>query len=183
MLSYIHRIPRFDPFGKGKYCYTFQNCCKEEPFILKDGSQTIFLSTEGKNEQEVSESMVKFLRFVKADLAESEENYGDGYVQQLQNSIQRVKKSREMGERYMIFEEMMRDERAEGRVEGILQAKQEAILELLEDIADVPEELQERISSLKNHEKLSVLHKKAAKAESLDDFIRETREFFESEEV
>lgn len=177
--TYVIFICIFDPFGKGKYCYTFQNCCKEEPFVLKDGSQTIFLSTEGKNEQEVPESLVKFLRFVKADLAESEENYGDGYVRQLQNSIQVVKKSREMGERYMIFEEMMRDERAE----GILQAKQEAILELLEDIADVPEELQEQIGSLKNHEKLSVLLKKAAKAESLDDFIRETREFFESEEV
>ena len=34
------------------------------------------------------------------------------------STIREVKKSREMGARYMTFEELLKDERAEGRAEG-----------------------------------------------------------------
>ena len=59
------------------------------------------------------------MKFVKADLKESQEDFHDIYVKQLQNSIRHIKESREMEERFMILEEMLRDERAAGRREGL----------------------------------------------------------------
>ncbi|MFQ6780634.1 MAG: hypothetical protein ACLRT0_11405 [Coprococcus sp.] len=39
-------------------------------------------------------------------------------MERLQKFIREVKSNREMEERFMIFEEMLRDERIEGRTEG-----------------------------------------------------------------
>ena len=94
---------------------------------------------------------------------------------QLQKSIHNVKESREMGERYMIFEEMMGDERKAGREEGVLLAKRASIFELLEDMGTISEELEVRIHELSDEEQLKVLHKLAAKAESIEDFEEEAK--------
>ena len=72
----------------------------------------------GREEKEVPEGMVKFLKFVRADLTESEKDFEDAYVKKLQESVRHVKESREMEERFMLFQEMLRDERAEGKAEG-----------------------------------------------------------------
>ena len=93
---------------------------KEVPDIqLPDGRKIIYLSTCGKNPAEVPEKLVKFLAFVKADLKESQNNFADSYVQKLQEFIVDVKKSREMEARFMILEEMLRDERNAGKTEGV----------------------------------------------------------------
>ena len=80
-----------------------------------------------------------------------------------------------MGERYMIFEEMMGDERKAGREEGVLLAKRASIFELLEDMGTISEELEVRIHELSDEEQLKVLHKLAAKAESMEDFEEEAK--------
>ena len=117
--SYVIFLCDFDPFYGGKYCYTIGQCIREAPELgYDDGSHTIILSTKGRNAEEVSPRLVKFLQFLSADLDGSEEDYGDEYISELQKTIQQVKTSREMGERYMLFEEMLKDERAEGRAEG-----------------------------------------------------------------
>ena len=127
----------FDPFGERLYCYTFGNECKENKNVkLDDGSCTIVLSTKGENEEKVPQELVRFLKFVTADLGESEMDFQDELVKQFQETIHSIKTDREMGERYMIFEEMLREEkqegRQEGRIEGRIEATREAILELLE---------------------------------------------------
>ena len=106
---------------------------------------------------------MKFLRFVKADLSESESDFEDDFVEKLQETIHRIKGSREMEERFMIFEEMLRDERAEG--------KAEAVLELLEELREIPEDVHNRIMNEKNLETLSRWLRLAAKAETLEEFL------------
>ena len=124
--SYVIFICDFDPFGKRKYCYTFQPKCKEAPDVdLEDGRCCIFLSTHGENEEKVPRELVSFLKFVKASHEESQKDFQDPFVSHLQESIRRIKSSREMEERFMIFEEMMRDEREAGRQEGRLEGKLE----------------------------------------------------------
>ena len=122
---------------------------------------------------------MRFLKFVAADIEQSESDFEDEFVGQLQKSIHNVKESREMGERYMIFEEMMRDERKagreEGRAEGVLLAKRTSIFELLEDVGRISEELEVRIHELSDEEQLKVLHKLAARAESIEDFEEEAK--------
>ena len=57
--SYIIVIMAFDLFGYEKYQYTFLPRCQEVPELyLADGAVRIFLSTEGKNDGEVSEELV-----------------------------------------------------------------------------------------------------------------------------
>ena len=110
---YVIFICDFDPFGKKKYRYTFTKQCEEEPGArLQEGCKSIFLSTRGENDREVPGELVSFLNFVKADLSESETDFEDDFVEKLQNTIRRIKSNREMEERFMIFEEMLRDERA-----------------------------------------------------------------------
>ena len=131
--SYGIFICDFDPFGKKKYCYTFENVCREDKTIaLEDGRKSIFLSSKGENDQEVSESLIKFLHFDSADLAESEKDFGDEFVERLQKSVKHVKESREMEERFMIFQEMLKEEREEGRAEGRAEGRTEELLRQVE---------------------------------------------------
>ncbi|MDY2812397.1 MAG: Rpn family recombination-promoting nuclease/putative transposase [Dorea sp.] len=179
---YVIFICDFDPFGKKKYRYTFERRCAEDTeTYLKEGCKSIFLSTSGKNDKEVPKELVKFLNFVKADLNESETDFEDDYVGQLQETIHRIKTNREMEERFMIFEEMLRDERAEGkaegkaegRAEGKVEAKIEDILELLGDKAQISEDLRSKIESEKNLETLTRWYKLAVKVDSLEEFLNQ----------
>ena len=131
----------------------------------------LLLSTSGNNDWEVSGELVKFLNFVKADLSESETDYEDDFVKKLQESIRRIKSDREMEERFMIFEEMLRDERAEGKAEGKEEGKAEAVLELLEELGDVPESLGSKIATENDLELLTKWLRLAAKANSLNEFL------------
>ena len=174
---YVIFICDFDPFGKKKYRYTFTKQCEEEPGAqLQDGCKSIFLSTRGENDREVPGELVSFLNFVKADLSESETDFEDDFVEKLQNTIRRIKSNREMEERFMIFEEMLRDERAEGKAEGIAEGKTEAVLEMLlelmNDLGEIPDELRNRITSEKDLETLKKWHRLAARSESLDEFLK-----------
>ncbi len=89
----------------------------------------------------------------------------------------------------MIFEEMLKDERAEGKAEGIIEGraqgiaegrtqgiiegKASAVCELLEDMGHVPEDIRSRIESEKSLETLTRWFKLAAKADSLEEFLNQ----------
>ena len=108
--SYVIFICDFDPFGERKYRYTFQMQCKESNQTpLEDGRRIVFLSTCGENEDEISKELLAFLKFVKADL----------------------KESREMEERFMTLEEMLKDERKEGLKEGTVKAQKRIVSKML----------------------------------------------------
>lgn len=176
--TFVIFVCDFDPFGEGLYCYTFRNECQEDKNVrLEDGSCTIFLNTRGRNEAEVPEGLVRFLKFVTADLEESEGDFQDKLVRQFQETIRRIKTDREMGEHYMIFEEMLKEEKQEGRLE----ARKEDILELLEELGEIPEELQEKIGKLEDVTKLKSLLKMAVRADSIAAFEKETEDYFNSE--
>ena len=165
--TYVIFVCDFDPFMRGKYCYTFENLCLEDKELsMQDGAKSIFLNTRGKNNDEVPTEMIAFLDFVKADLKESTKDFHDDFVKQLQNSVQKVKSSRRMEENFMILREMLRDERAEGKAEG----KAESVLILLEEIGTVSEQLQEKIINEKDMSTLLNWLKLAAKSETIQQF-------------
>lgn len=169
--AYVIFICDFDPFGEGKYCYTFENRCLVTTQEMGDNSRSLFLSTYGKNEDEVPAGMVKFLKFVKADLEESKKDFEDQFVGRLQKSVERIRESREMEARYMLLEELLRDERKEGRAEGRAEGKADAVLELLGDLGPVPEELRAEIQDEQNQEVLNKYLKLAAHADSIRHFM------------
>ncbi|MDO4345649.1 MAG: hypothetical protein Q4C50_12715, partial [Eubacteriales bacterium] len=200
--AYVIFICDYDPYGAKKYRYTFENVCREEENLsLGDGNHTVILSTAGENTEEVPRELVQFLKYVKAGLKESTEEYGDSFVSQLQRTVRKIKNNREMEERYMILEEMLKDEytqgKAEGKAEGRAEGKAEgeligraageiagraageitgrakSILEFLEEIDTVPQSLSERLLSETDTALLQVLLKKAFGAKSIHEFEAE----------
>ena len=134
--SYVIFICGFDPFGERKYRYTFQMQCKESNQTpLEDGRRIVFLSTCGENEDEISKELLAFLKFVKADL----------------------KESREIEERFMTLEEMLKDERKEGLKEGTVKAQKRIVSKMLskglsdEEIMELCDISLEELENFKNH--------------------------------
>lgn len=161
----------FDPFGEEKYRYTFQTKCEElSEMNLEDGRTIVFLNTHGKNGSEVSKELVTFLKYVKEDLDGSEREFHDVYVERLQKFIREVKSNREMEERFMILEEMLRDERAEGRVEGRTEDRKETLLLYLQNLGIVPESLCIRIQKEQDFEILKQWTQIAFQSKSLEEF-------------
>lgn len=76
----------------------------------------------------------------------------------------------------MIFEEMLKEERAEGREEGREEGRLEGyvnvLINVLQDIGEVPQSLREKIASEKKEEVLIAWAKLAAKAASIEEFIQ-----------
>ena len=161
-----------------KYQYTVRKCFREITDLeYEDGDYSIFLSTSGDNDDEVPGELVKFLEYVHANLADSTKDFEDDYVRQLQESVVRIKKSREAEERYMVLEEMMQRERREGMLEGMQQgAKQgkvELIMLLLSSRFSVTAGLKEKLSEINSMERLEELFLAAVNAVSLHDFEKQ----------
>lgn len=108
----------FDPFHQDLCCYTIEHRCKESGEIMDDGTGTVFLNTCGKNRDKISPELAAFLDFVHADLKKSQEQTHDSYIKQLQESIQEIKVSREMGVRYVLFLEKLEEEYRDGYEAG-----------------------------------------------------------------
>ena len=114
--TYVIFICDFAPFDSQLYRYSVRNMVRETKEPLNDGSQTIILSTKGENKSEVPIELVNFLEYVGQETDEAETD--DDYVRRIQEQIKRIKQNRDWEGKYMLLEEMMRDERMEGRQEG-----------------------------------------------------------------
>ena len=104
-----------------------------------DGVQTIFLSTKGTNDSEVSAEIIKFLNYVGDDLSESTRDFESEFVKKLQASIARIKQMRGKEAEYMNTELIMQDRydagkaagKAEGITEGLIQGESFTIAKVL----------------------------------------------------
>ena len=172
--TYVIFICDYDPIGLGKYKYTRCQMIEEDrDYHYDDGSYTIFLSTVGTNEDEISKDLMNFLKYVGAEFEESQNDYSDEFVKRLQKSVEKIKFDREMGRRYMLFEELMKEEYNAGKAEGQEEVAKIILIELLCEIAPISDNLKGRVSSIKELEDVMHLTIKAAKADSLDMFEKE----------
>lgn len=115
--SFIIFICTFDPFHDELFRYTCHPMCLENDKLLEDGTSRIFLSTVGKNHQDVPPELVAFLRYV-SDSDFAKEAPEDELLKKLNNRISYLKRSRRLEDRYMLFAEMLDDKKEEGRREG-----------------------------------------------------------------
>lgn len=170
--TYVIFICDFDPFGGGKYCYIFESLCRDWlESNLGDNRKSIFLSTKGKNREEVPEALVKFLEYVGAGLEESVQDFGDSYVAKLQKSVQDIKASRELEGRYMLFQEVLKKEYAEGMADGIIEGTARNVMKLLGLKGFVAEEIRARIQDEKDLIVLEKWLEKAATCKSVEEFV------------
>ena len=151
--------------------------CEEDFGVeLGDTRKIIFLSTQGKNQEEVPKELVTFLEYVKADLEESQKDFHNSYVRRLQDSVQRVKANREMEERFMLLEEKLKEERAEGEKIGQIQGARDMLLKMLEILGEIPEPIRERITSVSEQETLTDWAKIAVQSVSMEEFVKKISE-------
>ena len=178
--NYVIFICDYDPIGLKKYKYTVRHTLAEDgAYEYVDGRHTVFLSTVGTNEEDVPEALVKFLKYVAAEPEDSDADYDDSYVMQLQNSVKKVKISRDMEGRFMLFEEMMRKEYKSGHDDGLIEGRLEGKLELVSSFLSsrftISDEISKKLQMIGDEEKLSELLIAAAKVVSADEFEKELR--------
>lgn len=111
---YVIFICNFDPFGKKFYRYTFEMQCIEECFPLNDGVKRIFLSTKGKNKEDVSETVIEFLGYLNNSNDTYIEKVKDAKIKRIHEKVKELKKNRDLGARYMYFEELMKSRERKG---------------------------------------------------------------------
>lgn len=110
--SYIIFICTFDPFGEGRYQYTFQTLCQEDTGLaLEDGSTKIFFNTKG-NLEDAPEELRLLLQYIETNQP------GSAFTRELDHEVQRTKYSEKWRREYMKGFLHDLDMKEEGRREG-----------------------------------------------------------------
>ena len=116
--SFVIFICTFDPFGEGRHIYTFENRCKENPFLsLGDETTKIFLNTKGTM-QDVDAEMLEFLSYVENTTDTFAAQAMSPLIKEIHKRVTEVKQSKEMEVEYMTLLQRDRENLELGREEG-----------------------------------------------------------------
>lgn len=168
--TYVIFICDFDPFGDGLYRYSTRTVCTETGKYVNDGVETVYLNAHGQNRSDIPEELLQFLDYVKDTGRTGTVSTTDPFVRHLQVTIDTIKQNRSMEERYMLLEEMMRNEKQEGKQQGNIEGKQEFLLTALESKFSISTDLKEKIISETDINKLNTWFKLSLQASSQEDF-------------
>jgi len=135
--SYIIFICTFDPFGKKRSKYTFENMCLEVPGLrLDDGATKVFFNTKG-NRKDVGPETKKLLDYLQSRLVSNE------LTRKLDDAVEEARRNEKWRLEYMkervIYMEAREDGRldgleeghAKGHAEGLAEGRKEAEAEML----------------------------------------------------
>ena len=106
--SFVIFICTYDPFGKGRWVYTFENRCREDQNItLGDEATKIVLNTKG-HVGEISEELKSLLHYMDSLVPE------DDYTRELDNTVTDVRRDEKWRLEYMRLVERDRENRRLG---------------------------------------------------------------------
>ena len=154
--SYVIMVTPFDLFGYGRYIYTFQAACREEPgCVLQDGAFRIFLNTRGTNDDEISPELISFLHYLENTTDAAADGSDSERIQRIHRRVQDVKQNEKVGVKYMQAWEERYYDRKEGREEGLIDGQNLLLLNLVRkklssgqsctDISDALEQPEDKI--------------------------------------
>ena len=124
--SFVIFICTFDPFGKGRHIYSFQNVCKEDTeLLLGDETTKIFLNSAGTMD-DVPKDLKEFLDYVSG-----KEVSGNQFVDALDSAVQRARADDEWRREYMTLYMRDRENLEKGREEGLKEGREEGALDML----------------------------------------------------
>lgn len=164
--TYVIFICDFDPFGDGLYRYSTRTFCEETRKPVNDGIETVYLNAHGRNRDSIPDELLKFLDYVKNTGRAETISTTDPFVRHLQHTIDAIKQNRSMEERYMLLEEMMRNEKQEGKQEGI----QQCLVDFLKAKFSVSDIMIEKIESETDICKLQAWFQLSLKVSSVEEF-------------
>ena len=127
--SFIIFICLFDPIGKNRAIYTFENICIEDKTVpLRDGTKKIILNANAFNTTD-NKDLQGFLQYVKTGKVTTE------YTGRIEQMIQTVKQNELARREYHILPAALMDAFDEGESHGSRQAKLETA-KLLKQLGD-----------------------------------------------
>ena len=110
--SYVIFICTFDPFGYGRYVYTFSNVCEEEKELkLEDKTTKIFFYTKSKA-KDIPENIKKLFDYIETGMAEDE------LTKDLENEVEKLSHDKRWWGEYMRSLTWLMDAKMEGKIEG-----------------------------------------------------------------
>ena len=116
--SFVIFICTYDPFGKGRWVYTFENRCLEDQSVaLGDGAVKIILNTKG-HAGEISAELHTLLRYMDGFAP------ADSYTKALDSAVMDVRKDEKWRREFMVLIERDREKmRLGGYTRSVAQAR------------------------------------------------------------
>ena len=101
--SFVIFICTYDPFHQGRWVYTFENLCREDPAIaLEDGATKVILNTKG-SVGEISDDLKSLLRYMEGSKPDSD------YTRMLNEAVEYVRSDDQWRREYMVLNEMLKE--------------------------------------------------------------------------
>ncbi len=121
--TFVIFICNYDPFGRNRYLYTFENTCREEPGLLfGDETVKVIVNTRGEI-GEISEELKEVIRYLNDGTVSGQ------YSKELDTAVTAIKSNEERRLEYMTLAmhdmEIREEAREEGRIEGREEGREE----------------------------------------------------------
>ena len=121
--TFVIFICNYDPFGRNRYVYTFENTCREEPGLLfGDETVKVIVNTRGEI-GEISEELKEVIRYLNDGTVSGQ------YSKELDTAVTAIKSNEERRLEYMTLAmhdmEIREEAREEGRIEGREEGREE----------------------------------------------------------
>ena len=197
--GYIIFICSFDPFGKGRCQYVFEEYCKEADIPLGDETQKIFFNTNGTDTENVTPELLHLFEYLKQSTEEVAVRHQDEKILKIHERVKYLKRDRKLEAGYMTMEEYIREEAerraklmapsiAESMAETLAKPMAEtlakpmaeslaaskvaqSILSLAAELGTIPAEEQQRIAGEQDDETLEKWLKLAARSTTVEEFL------------
>lgn len=108
--GYIIFICSFDPFGKGRCQYVFEEYCKEADIPLGDETQKIFFNTNGTDTENVTPELLHLFEYLKQSTEEVAVRHQDEKILKIHERVKYLKRDRKLEAGYMTMEEYIHQE-------------------------------------------------------------------------
>ena len=106
--SFVIFICTYDPFGRGRWVYTFESLCREDTAIaLDDGAAKVVLNTKGRV-GEISADLKALLRYIDGAAPES------AYTRALDSAVAEIRRDEKWRRDYMLLNEKLMEHRRLG---------------------------------------------------------------------
>ena len=106
--SFVIFICTYDPFGRGRWVYTFENLCREDTRIaLDDGAAKVILNTKGRV-GEINADLKALLRYMDGAAPES------AYTLALDNAVMAIRTDEKWRRDYMLLSEKLQESKRLG---------------------------------------------------------------------
>lgn len=166
--SVIIFITQEDIFKRNLAAYTFTEQCEEiQGLHLEDGTTKIFLNMTSKNGRPELVSLLQYMKETRLDNPEI--LVKDSRIEKIAEIVEEVKQSDEWEAVKMSILSIGIDH---GKTLGKSEGKAESVMVLLKELGPVPENIKLKILNQTDINILDVWLVKAARAKSVEDFVK-----------